>query len=390
MVRPTAFNMKSQYRRVCFTVNLPDNKDWSDYDINALRCELNTDFFICGKETGAEGRKHFQGYLEYQDKKLASAMDKIFRKRFPLPISVHYELARGSAVQNIDYCTKEDTTAYRNGEPMTGQGYRSDIKKIFKDIQTGRPMVDIASENPQLWCQYRRSLDAYQAMTTEPRTQPSKLIFIWGPTGTGKTAHAQELNPTHVEVTRNSEFFIGMRGGEKVVLFDDFNWQDMRWQTFLRMTDRYAFNVNTKGGNLNFAPKVIIFTSNSNPKEWYKDSVPAETLRAIHRRMDDFGEIIHLETFKPLDQPMLTQYYPTAPAAAAGPQQAAPVAAAAAAPTQQPEIIDLTSDDEAPPLTRRTTKLISRPHVDVVLASDDEEEYSGSNTEDEHSYLYDR
>jgi len=347
---------------VVFTVNLPDGKTWSEYDINALRCELNTTFFICGKETGEGGRKHFQGYFEFAEgtKKKGSSIDKVFRKRFPLPISCHYETARGTAEDNIKYCSKEDTSPYKEGEPHGNQsGKRNDIIEVLKQVKEGKSELEIAEENAQLWIQYRKGIQAFRELVTEKRNWPTKLIFIWGPTGTGKTMHAQELNPTPVFWASDS--FLNGFHGEETLLFDDFDYSKMSWQHFLLITDRYPCNINIKGGSMNFAPKTIIFTSNSDPRGWWPRA-PEETRKAIHRRMDEFGDTKYLGEFVPKETTLLEKYFTkktpvstTTTTTAAEPSLRSIVLA----PTPQKDtreiVIIESDDDEPPPLKREST-----------------------------------
>jgi len=353
-----AFKPTGQYGRLVFTVNLPKEEevDWSDYDIKALRVELNPTYFVCGRETGKEGRKHFQGYMEFEKKKTGSVIDKVFRKRFPLPISCHYEAAMGSAAQNLEYCSKEDKEAYVYGEPRAGQGARNDLQSIFQDIKNGKTQREIAEENPAAFCQYGRAFEAYRGMVDEKRSWVTQLIFLWGPTGTGKTLHSQELNPVTVNWVSN-QFLNGFHAGDKTLLFDDFDYKKMDWQTFLTMTDRYAMSINVKGGSVNFAPKTIIFTSNTDPLDWWPD-VHHMTREAIHRRMKEYGVIKYLGTLIPKHQNILTEFLikKPSPALTTPQQRQEPEGAAAAAAggkRSTPEIIDLTSDEDAPPLQRR-------------------------------------
>jgi len=338
----------NQYVRVSFTVNLGDVDSWDDYDLETLVENVKASFLIMGRETGDGGRKHFQGYMEFAKKRYGKAIDKAFRITFPLPLSVHFEPTLGTAEGNIKYCSKEDKDPFTMGEPLAAAevkaAKKSSIAQAMEDIANGRSMLEVAQKLPGAWAQYRRSLDAYKEMMTRTRSEPTQCIYLWGPTGTGKSMHAQELEPTSVYWT--GHFLNGCRGGEEVLLFDDFDYKKMDWQMFLTMTDRYPMTVNIKGGFVNFAPKTIIFTSNSNPKDWYPD-VPTATREAIHRRMDEYGEIRHLGTLVPKEQNILTKYLikkdkEPGVDAAAGAAASAPLPP----PAPAPMIIDLTADSE--------------------------------------------
>jgi len=385
------FSMTGQYTRVCFTVNLRDTETWDDFDINTLRATLNTSFLICGKETGAEGRKHFQGYLEFPKKVTGKVIHDKFRRTFPDGMSVHFEVAKGSATQNITYCSKEDTAPYTNGEPKAGQGTRTDLNEIMKKFKEGNTIQQIAEEHPMEYCRFRNGFRDFAHWNQQERKWPTKLIFIWGPTGTGKSTQAQYLSPRSVHWT--GHYLNNYEPGTDNILFDDFDDEKMHWKDWLNFCDRHPHTVNIKGGSAQFNPRIIIFTSNTDPMTWYAKTKP-ETRAAIQRRMQEFGEFIHLE--KPVDwrENTLTRFLKRQPVAQ---EEAAPVAAAAAAPTQQPGIHSLTSDEDKPPLSFR-----SRPrviHVPESDAEDDDDTCSvdsqgsravvwSTDTENEHDEFY--
>lgn len=326
------WNSKHGYKRITFTINLPDGKTWEDYDLSALRVRLGPtlNYLLMGFEGGTEKtpRKHFQGYLEYSKKKLGSAMDNAFRTYFPLPISVHYEISSGSAEQNEKYCKGylpdgslkdlEPNKFFEWGTPAPGQGSRSDLANAFSRIKQGATDVELAEESPQLWGQYRKALSEYRTLIEPKRTWPTQLVFLWGPTGNGKTAQAMLHDPMPTAIEYRDPFITGLVGSSETVLFDDFDWKRMPPKYWLKLVDRYPMSVEVKGGSRNWAPKTIIFTSNDDPKTWWPEA-PPETLQAVHRRMDEFGKITLLGAPVPHTQRLLSAFFtaPTAPASAA-------------------------------------------------------------------------
>lgn len=55
----------------------------------------------------------------------------------------------------------------------------------------------------------------------------------------------------------------------------------------LRLLDRYALAVETKGGHVSFTSKRVVFTSNTRPEEWYPN-VPHRP--ALSRRLGSVFE----------------------------------------------------------------------------------------------------
>jgi len=78
----------------------------------------------------------------------------------------------------------------------------------------------------------------------------------------------------------------GYEGQHTVVIDEFYSW--LRYDFFLRLTDRYPLQVETKGGSVHFVSHRIVFTSNTPPSEWY----PNITDRGpINRRI---GAVFHL------------------------------------------------------------------------------------------------
>ena len=305
------WSLGNKYSRVTFTVSLVDGADWADYDLELLRGFVNPDYMIIGKETATTtGRKHFQGYMEFSKRKQAKTIDKNFRKVFPLPHSVHFESSRGTAEENIKYCSKEDTQPFVFGEVTgnNGQGSRTDLQGVYELVKKGATMEEVADNHFALFCQYHKGIQMAINMKQKRRDWPTQLIFLWGKTGTGKSMHAQELKPEAVIYTKG-DFFIGYSGTNEVVLFDDFDWNKMDYRMWLNICDRYPMVVNVKGGERNWCPKIIIFTSNDDPKTWWQGIAPLASLEAIHRRMDDFGEIRHFESLIPKSENILEKFF---------------------------------------------------------------------------------
>lgn len=368
------WNPSHAYKRITFTVNLPDGKTWTDYDLQTLRTRLGStlSYLIMGFETcPSTGRKHFQGYLEYSKRKIGSAMDNAFRVTFPLPISCHYEISAGTAEQNQAYCkgymadgslkATEPNEYYEWGTPNPGQGHRSDLAALFQGVKEGKTDLELADQDPARWAVHRKALAEYRVLTETKRSWPMELIFLWGPTRTGKSAQAQHFNPESVDWT--GTFLNGFSGSSETLLFDDFEWEKMPPKLWLKITDRYSMVINVKNGFKNFAPRRLIFTSNDDPKTWWP-TAHAATREAAHARMDEFGKITHLTRAQPWDQPLLSAFFGPPPGIVAA-ASAAPSGAARASRIEEEEDDDWATHSqpsqhelEHGPLKRQRTEVI--------------------------------
>jgi len=94
-------------KRWCFTINNPTNEEsfllsiWGE-SIGAEGEESDCSYLIFGRETGASGTNHLQGYLELRKKKRLP-----YLKSFQWLSRAHFEVSRGTSQQASDYCKKD-------------------------------------------------------------------------------------------------------------------------------------------------------------------------------------------------------------------------------------------------------------------------------------------
>lgn len=106
-------------RRFCFTINNPNKID------NSAVTDVNCKFIIAGNEVGASGTPHIQGYIEFNDAKSIDSVRKHLGGR------AHVEAAKGTAADNIEYCSKDRNIIRRDGQPIADkQGKRNDLQQV--------------------------------------------------------------------------------------------------------------------------------------------------------------------------------------------------------------------------------------------------------------------
>lgn len=252
--------------------------------IDADKCR----YVAYGLETcPTTGRKHHQGFIWFKNprgsiKGVANMLGKC-----------HVEPARGRLQDNEKYCSKEGKLVEFGEKPT--QGRRSDLAEMMEAVADGVSELDLAEQNPQLWCMYGKRLKEYRMLKQPRRTWKTQVFVFWGASGTGKTRAAwAEGGPDMDDVSFCNGFIVGYTNAE-AVLFDDFRWGD--WDkphkrhertTFMQLLDRYGKTVNVKNGRAQWNPRRIFITTNINPEFWSND---AETREGIMRRIaEDGGE----------------------------------------------------------------------------------------------------
>lgn len=246
------------------------------------RDDKSIPYLIFGRERCPDtGRRHLQGYIYFTHQKELSGVKKILECT-----RVHLEQAKGSSLQNFEYCSKEHDFEEYGSRPTPGQ--RTDLLEIRDRIRDEIPEKDLAEQYFTQWTVYRRSFTEYRRLVSKPKLREELRVFLLhGEAGSGKTffvwehtrQHGRSLFPT---ASGRLQWFDGY-GGETDVLIDDFR-GGADYDFLLRLLDKYPLQVPIKGGFVQWIPQTIWITSNLPFTEWYP-GVEGESLRALSRRI---------------------------------------------------------------------------------------------------------
>lgn len=258
-------NLKLQRKRFCLT--------WNNYGeetlelLESLFADGTLRYIIVGKEVAKSGTPHYQIYLETKKKITIAGLKRI------LGSTPHIEVAKGNWEQNREYCSKE-LIVMEKGSAITS-GERTDLQLVKEAIDNGASYEDLWDKYFDKMVQYRKGFEEYSNLKRLRRAEPPK-VYIWhGVTGTGKTRGAFEMARTDYDdsfwVWPGGSWFDGYRG-QRVAIFDEFHGgdeQSLPFSLWKKLCDRYPLTVPVKGGFTNWAPEVIIFTSNIHPDFWW-------------------------------------------------------------------------------------------------------------------------
>jgi len=273
-------------RNWCFTWNNPiGNPSFSDYP--------NITYAVYQRESGEEGTEHFQGYVEFSKVQRITAVKKILA-------SAHWEVRKGTREQARDYCMKAES---RISDPVEygewdgkKQGKRNDLVRLYECVKEGKDNKVILDEMPATYMRYYKAVAHVRHVIATPRSFKTEVYVIWGKTGLGKTKYCSEQSSTAYRKQRGDWW--DMYDGESDVIIDDFyGW--IKYDTMLRLCDRYSMQVEMKGGFINFAPKRIYITSNMPPHQWYKNEKC--DFEALSRRVTKFLHFIDHDKFDTYD-----------------------------------------------------------------------------------------
>lgn len=262
----------SSSRNVCFTLN-----NYTEEDKEKLRTWELIGYLIMGYEVGECGTPHIQGYIEFKTTVRFTALKK-FNER------IHWEARKGKQEQAIDYCKKDGNYEEIGVAKVNKQGTRNDITESLKTVS--KHGMRKLMENPPNF-QNIRICEKYLTYNEEKRTWKPMVYWIYGESGTGKSRHAFEAAGDDFYVKDCTKWWDGYDKHETVIL-DDFRAHQMRMTYLLRILDRYAMQVEVKGGYRQLLCKTIYITSIKHPRETY--NAEEEPIQQLLRRIDT---IIH-------------------------------------------------------------------------------------------------
>lgn len=237
------------------------------------------------------GTPHLQGFVSFKNPRVLAGVSQLF-----FPARPHLEPMRGTVDQAIAYCQKEETrdpnagfAIVELGERPTGpgQGSRTDLDVIGKRIREGESLKAIATDYPGDFIRYHRGFAAYKALFSVSRTQKTRVHWLYGATGGGKS-HAARLEAGPEAYWKNmasDKWWDGFDGVQNVVL-DDYRCDFCKFSQLLRYFDEYPVQVEIKGGTLEFAPREIWVTSPRRPNEMWAHRID-EDLQQLMRRIED-------------------------------------------------------------------------------------------------------
>lgn len=117
----------------------------------------------------------------------------------------------------------------------------------------------------------------------KPRNAKPRVEWYYGPTETGKSRKAYEvLGEECYTCMSTGKWFEGYDAHTKV-LIDDMRGDFFKFHELLRLLDRYAMRVETKGGSRQFLADHIIITSCRHPFDLFDTR---EDVQQLLRRID--------------------------------------------------------------------------------------------------------
>ncbi len=266
--------------------------------LRALVCS----WMMCQLERTTTGRLHLQGVVLFKTPRTIGGTKN------RMPPGTHLEVSKGTAAHNAEYCSKQESRvgapngwSLETGTQPLGQGKRTDALEVMSYARD-HTISEAWTEYPRFMLRYGKSIERFKDQTARKQKTQPRVVIYWGPTGTGKSHKCREVALEHVEnyysmVTPASAKVVPWVDGyqsHEVVVIEDFS-GEINYRILLRMLDKYPNMMQVKGGMTEWAPTLILISSNKHPRDWY----PTERYEdgPLQRRLetDSTGSIINLK-----------------------------------------------------------------------------------------------
>lgn len=236
--------------------------------------------YICiGREVGASGTPHIQGYVDWINARPLGGLTRINS-------SIHWEMRRGTWNQAVSYC-KKDNNFSEYGTPNE-QGARKDLKQLRDEIAAGLRVDDVLMEDPMVYHQYGRTLNKIEDLTMRKkyRTEMTQGIWYWGRTGVGKSHTAlQGFTPETHYIWPNDKGWWDGYVQQPVVVINDFR-GEIPYNEMLQLIDKWPLSLRRRNREpIPFMSSLVIITSSLPPEEVYHRRAEEDLIQQLLRRI---------------------------------------------------------------------------------------------------------
>lgn len=254
-------------RQWVFTLN-----NYTEKEVEHLK-DADAKYIAWGYENAPEtGTPHLQGFV-YFYKQL-----RFKKAREAIGLRARIAVMKSTLEQNIEYCSKEGN--------FYEQGERPKIaKKLEEILKMSLNEADAVMREERAWASGSSNWQRLRMSLIKPFEGDFKVYWLVGPTGSGKSRAARETYgaTTAIRLSKGGQWIY--KGGHDVVVYEEADKMKIELAEFLLLTNRYAYELDTKGSSCPRDFHTIIFTSTV-----YPSCVYSEHYEQVERRITEIVE----------------------------------------------------------------------------------------------------
>jgi hypothetical protein len=210
----------------------------------------------------------------------------------------HIEPMRGTSYESYLYCSKEETRDTNAGFDPIEFGTIPDVTEKTKKPRLGDFVghlimggtVETGAERyPEIFVRNFRGLTALENIQAKPRQFKPLVYWIYGSSGTGKSAWAHKYATRPYWKNGQSKWWDGYNPNyHDSVIIDDYRRDMCHYCQILTLFDRYPNRIEYKGGSCEFTASRIFVTTPKSPDatwgQWCHDN--GDSITQLNRRID--------------------------------------------------------------------------------------------------------
>lgn len=258
-------------RKFCFTIN--NYNEETEDAIRKLGDDIGVRYIRYGREVGASGTQHLQGFLYAVNQ----VTFDFVRNR--LPHGAHIEACNGSVEENVAYVSKDGDIVEFGEQPqesVKGGKRARDWKEVVELAEQGKE-DDFKRDYPDLYFRHRKTFRSLAVFDLTDLPSGTKHLWYYGETGTGKSHRARNHEGT--KYIKLLDKWWDDYAGEQVIILEEWSPDnELQIQKLKLWADMYKFRAQTKGGSMEIRPRLLIITSNY-------------TMRQCFKRQQDYGPL---------------------------------------------------------------------------------------------------
>jgi hypothetical protein len=265
----------SKNRNFIFTWN--NYNDESKTHLSSLVTNLVVKYVAYAEEIApTTGTKHLQGYISFlSPKTLAQA-------RLKLP-GCHVLTMNGSIAQNADYCSKSGDLIEHGEKPVSNDNKGRAEKLRWQRARELAKEGNLDDIDADIFLRCYSTLKRIKSdYATKPLPVDTVCVWIYGPTGTGKSYSVETRFPDCYKKCMDDLKWFDGYNGEDAVYLEDIDKYQVKWGGVLkRLADRWPMQTSIKGSMAYIRPKYVVVTSNYRIDEIWTDP---QTVEPLERR----------------------------------------------------------------------------------------------------------